>query len=204
VVGKAAGAPERNPEGLRSSQGWIGDPSLLDSAGRAVGRALAKTQRRRRPRKSNIREMACGPGRREYHTSEVIAQVILARFLTGGSGIHGGRGGLLPLPQAVLVSRAKDLRSRVRKLQDSFALPLHDPQSEMTLADWSSQTADRNAKTTSALEVVESHSQSIDFTVHDLAQATAGLRRAIELEISLQGWRERLGTDATRLEVDQS
>lgn len=100
-----------------------------------------------------------------------------------------------------LVSRAKDLRGRVRKLQDSFALPLHDTQSTMTLTAWSSQTADRSAKTTSALEVVESHCQSSDFTVHDLAQATAGLRRAIELEISLQSWRERLGADATRLEV---
>jgi len=102
-----------------------------------------------------------------------------------------------------LVSRAKDLRSRIRKLQDSFALPLHDTQLTTTLVAWSSQTADRNAKTTSALEVVESHSQSSDFTVHDLAQATASLRRAIELEMTLQSWRERLGTDATRLEVTQ-
>jgi len=100
-----------------------------------------------------------------------------------------------------LVSRAKDLRGRVRKLQGSFALPLHETQSAMTLVVWSSQTADRNAKTTSALEIVEAHSQSSDFTVHDLAQATAGLRRAIELETSLQSWRERLGTDATKLEV---
>ena len=50
-----------------------------------------------------------------------------------------------------LVSRAKDLRSRVRKLQDSFALPLHDTQSTMALVAWSSQTADRSAKMTSAL-----------------------------------------------------
>ncbi len=100
-----------------------------------------------------------------------------------------------------LVSRAKDLRGRVRKLQDSFTLPLHDTQSTMTLVVWSSQNADRSAKTTSALEVVESHSHSSDFTVHGLAQATAGLRRAIELETSLQSWRERLGADVTRLEV---
>ena len=100
-----------------------------------------------------------------------------------------------------LVSRAKDLRGRVRKLQDSFALPLHETQSTMTLVAWSSQTADRNAKMTSALEVVESHSQSNDFTIYDLAQATAGLHRAIELEMALQSWKERLGTDATHLEV---
>jgi len=50
-----------------------------------------------------------------------------------------------------LVSRSKDLRGRVRKLQDSFALPLHDTQSMMTLVAWSSQIADRSAKTTSAL-----------------------------------------------------
>lgn len=89
----------------------------------------------------------------------------------------------------------------MRKLQDSFALPLHDTQSPIPLVAWSSEIADRSAKTTSALEVVESHSQSIDFTVHDLAQATAGLRRAIELEAALQNWREHLGVDATRLEV---
>jgi len=100
-----------------------------------------------------------------------------------------------------LVSRAKDLRGQVRKLQDSFVLPLHDAQSAMTLVAWSSQVADRNAKATSALEVIESHSQSSDFTVHDLAQATAGLLRAIELEVSLQSWRERLGIEPTRLEV---
>lgn len=100
-----------------------------------------------------------------------------------------------------LVVRAKVLQGRVRKLQDSFALPLHDAQSTMTLVAWSSQTADRNAKMTSALDVVESHSQSNDFTIYDLAQATAGLRRAIELEVALQSWKERLGTDATRLEV---
>ena len=100
-----------------------------------------------------------------------------------------------------LVSRSKDLRGRVRKLQDSFALPLHDTQSPIPLVAWSSQIADRSAKTTSALEVVESHSQSSDFTVHDLAQATAGLHRAIELEAALQNWREHLGLDATRLEV---
>ncbi len=100
-----------------------------------------------------------------------------------------------------VVSRVKDLWGRVRKLQDSFALPLHDAQSAMTLSAWSSQTADRNAKMTSALEIVESHSQSNDFTVYELAQATAGLRRAIELETSLQSWKERLGTDATKLEV---
>ena len=56
-----------------------------------------------------------------------------------------------------LVSRAQDLRGRVRKLQDSFALPLQDTQPTMTLVAWSSQTADRNAKMTSALEIVESH-----------------------------------------------
>ena len=71
----------------------------------------------------------------------------------------------------------------------------------MTLVAWSSQVADRNAKMTSALEIVESHSQSNDFTIYDLAQAAAGLRRAIELEIALQSWKERLGTDATQLEV---
>jgi very-short-patch-repair endonuclease len=100
-----------------------------------------------------------------------------------------------------LVSRAKDLRGRVRKLQDSFVLALHDTQSTITLVAWSSQIADRSAKTTSALEVVESYSQSNDFTVHDLAQAAAALHRAIELERSLQGWRERLGADATQLDV---
>jgi len=100
-----------------------------------------------------------------------------------------------------LVSRSKDLRGRVRKLEDNFALPLHDTQSTLTLIAWSSQNADRSAKTRSALEVVESHCQSSDCTVHDLAQASAGLRRAIELETSLQSWHERLGADATRLEV---
>jgi very-short-patch-repair endonuclease len=100
-----------------------------------------------------------------------------------------------------LVSRSKGLRSRVRKLQDSFALPLQDTQSATTLLTWWCETADRIARTTSALEVVESHSQSNDFTVHDLAQATASLRRAIELETSLQSWRGHLGEDATRLEV---
>ena len=125
---------------------------------------------------------------------------------------HGTTGGLLHWILAdetdnrlhwwqELVSRAKDLRGRVRKLQDSFALPLHETQSTTTLVAWSSQTADRNARITSALEIVESHSQSNDFTIYDLAQATAGLRRAIELEIALQGWKERLGTDATQLEV---
>src|SRR5439155_12648362 len=125
---------------------------------------------------------------------------------------HGAAGGLLQWILAdetdnrlhwwqELVSRGKDLRARLRKLQDSFALPLHDTHSAMTLVLWSSQTADRSAKTTSALEIVESHSQSSDFTVHDLAQATAALRRAIELEASLQSWRERLGVDATRLKV---
>ena len=125
---------------------------------------------------------------------------------------HGAAGGLLRFILVdetdsrlhwwqELVSRAKDLRSRVRKLQDSFALPLHDTQPAMTLLAWSSQTADRSAKTTSALEVVESHSQSTDFTVHDLAQATAGLLRALELQTTLQSWRERLGADATRLDV---
>lgn len=125
---------------------------------------------------------------------------------------HGASGGLLHWILAdetdnrlhwwqELVSRAKDLRSRVRKLQDSFALPLHDTQSPLALVAWSSQTADRNAKANSALEVIESQSQSTDFTVHDLAQATASLRRAIELDTSLQSWRERLGAEATRLEV---
>lgn len=100
-----------------------------------------------------------------------------------------------------LVSRSKDLRGRMRKLQDNFALPLYDSQSMAHLIAWSSETADRNARATSALEVVESFSQSTDFTVHDLTQATAALRRAIELENILRGWRERLGTEATRLEV---
>src|SRR2546428_3855777 len=53
----------------------------------------------------------------------------------------------------------------------------------------------------SALEVIESHSQSSDFTVHDLAQATAALRRALDLEIALQGWKERVGVDPTRIDV---
>jgi hypothetical protein len=100
-----------------------------------------------------------------------------------------------------LVSRARDLRSRIRTLEDSFALPLHDTQSTMTLIAWSSQTANQNAKTTSALEVIESHSQSAEFTVHDLAQATAGLCRAIELEAGLQAWRECLSSDPTRIDV---
>lgn len=100
-----------------------------------------------------------------------------------------------------LVTRAKELRDRVRKLQDRFALPLHETQAAVTLATWSSQTADRNAKVMSALEIIESHSQSSDFTVHDLAQATAALGRAIDLEVTLQEWRERLGLDPTRLEV---
>ena len=99
------------------------------------------------------------------------------------------------------VSRAKELRGRIRKLQDSFVLPLHESQSAMTLVAWSSQTADRNARTTSALEIVETHSQSNDFTVQDLAEATAGLRRALELETALQGWHERLGAEATQLTV---
>ena len=99
------------------------------------------------------------------------------------------------------VSRAKELRGRIRKLQDSFILPLHETQSAMTLVAWSSQTADRNARTTSALEIVETHSQSSDFTVHDLAEATAGLRRALELELALQSWHDRLGAEATQLAV---
>ena len=100
-----------------------------------------------------------------------------------------------------LVSRAKELRGRIRKLQDDFILPLHESQSAMTLVAWSSQTADRNARTTSALEIVETHSQSNDFSVQDLAEATAGLRRALELESALQSWRERLGANATQLAV---
>jgi very-short-patch-repair endonuclease len=99
------------------------------------------------------------------------------------------------------VSRAKELRGRIRKLQDSFILPLHESQSAMNLVAWSSQTADRNARTTSALEIVETHSLSNDFTVHDLAEATAGLRRALELESILQSWHERLGVAATQLAV---
>jgi len=102
-----------------------------------------------------------------------------------------------------LVSRAKELRGQIRKLQDDFILPLHESQSAMTLVAWSSQTADRNARTTSALEIVETHSQSNDFTVHDLAEATAGLRRALELELALQSWQERLGADATTLAVSR-
>ena len=100
-----------------------------------------------------------------------------------------------------LVSRAKGLRGGVRKLQDNFILPLHETQSTKPLLAWASQTADRNAKTTSALEVVEAHSHSNVFAVHDLAQASAALRRAIELEASLRSWRDRLGADATQIEV---
>ncbi len=102
-----------------------------------------------------------------------------------------------------LVSRAKDLRFRIRKLQRYIALPLRDTESTMTITTWLSQTAEHNAKTTSSLEIVESHCQSSDFTVHDLMQATTGLRRALELERSLLNWRERLGVDVTRLGVSQ-
>lgn len=100
-----------------------------------------------------------------------------------------------------LVSRSIDLRSRTRKLQDSFVLPLHESQSMVALDIWSSQTADRNAQITSALEVIEAHCQSSDFTVYDLTQATASLRHAIELDVALQGWRERLGADPSQLDV---
>lgn len=99
-----------------------------------------------------------------------------------------------------MTSRAGDLRTQLRRLQDSFALPLHGMES-VTLLAWSSQIADRRARTISALEVVESYSQSSDFTVQDLAQAAAGLNRAIQLEADLQSWRERMGEQPTRLEV---
>lgn len=99
-----------------------------------------------------------------------------------------------------MTSRAGDLRTQLRKLQDSFALPLHGME-PVTLLAWSSQIADRRARTISALEIVESYSQSSDFTVQDLAQAAAGLNRAIQLEADLRSWRERLGQQPTHLEV---
>lgn len=100
-----------------------------------------------------------------------------------------------------LVGRSKDLCNKARRLQESFAMPLYDRESPSALIVWSSQVADRSAKTISALEVIESHSQSGDFAVHDLAQATASLRRAIELDGALEGWRDRLGVAATKLAV---
>jgi len=102
-----------------------------------------------------------------------------------------------------LVNRATDLRGRVRKLQESFVLPLYESQSMAALASWTSQMADRSAQTTSALEVLESHSQSSDFTIFDLNQATASLRRAIELAATLQDWQERIGVDPTQIEAEQ-
>lgn len=130
----------------------------------------------------------------------------------GALRLHGATGSLLSWILAEetenrlhwwqdVVSRAKELRGRLRKLQDNFILPLHESQSDLTLVAWSSQTADRNARTTSALEVMDTHSRSLDFSVQDLAEATAGLRRALELESTLHSWHDRLGVDATRLEV---
>jgi very-short-patch-repair endonuclease len=140
------------------------------------------------------------------------AQITATLDWLGSLRLHGASGTLLQwiLTEETdsrlhwwqdVLSRAKELRGRIRKLQDNFILPLHESQSAMTLAAWSSQTADRNARTTSALEIVETHSQSNDYTVHDLAEATAGLRRALELESALQSWHDRLGGDTTRLEV---
>lgn len=102
-----------------------------------------------------------------------------------------------------LVNRATDLRARVRKLQESYVLPLYESQSLEALAIWTSQTANRSAQTTSALEVIESHSQSSDFTIFDLNQATASLRRAIELAATLQDWQERIGVDPTQIAAER-
>lgn len=102
-----------------------------------------------------------------------------------------------------LVSKAKNLRSRRHTLQGNFALSLNGTQSTTTLIAWSSHTADQCAKIIGALEVIESYSQSTEFTVHQLAQATSGLCRAIELIDGLQTWRTYLGGNPALVDVTQ-
>jgi very-short-patch-repair endonuclease len=98
-----------------------------------------------------------------------------------------------------IVFKSSELCTSVRKLQANFIIPIQDSLPGKPVAQWIVEVANRNAKTVSALDVIESCSGSPSHTLADLNTAIASLLRALELEGIISQWKDRLGVDPVSL-----